>query len=98
MFSNVSLQPCIIADCGEHKEGDSWGFAPKDGSGDSHPDFPEDSDIDFKDVSEIFDHQGHRQSSADSIRRSQQVSISMFSHLSPDSELGAGHNQSKSWP
>lgn len=44
-------QSCIIGDCGEHKDGDSWGFAPSDGSGDTHPDFPEDSDIDFKDVS-----------------------------------------------
>uniref|UniRef100_A0A2K5QJY2 Peptidyl-prolyl cis-trans isomerase D n=1 Tax=Cebus imitator TaxID=2715852 RepID=A0A2K5QJY2_CEBIM len=40
---------CIIAECGELKEGDGWGIFPKDGSGDSHPDFPEDSDIDLKD-------------------------------------------------
>lgn len=44
-------QPCIIADCGEHKAGDDWGVAPDDGSGDAHPDFPEDSDLDFNDVS-----------------------------------------------
>lgn len=43
-------QPCIISECGEHKEGDDWGVAPIDGSGDTHPDFPEDSDVDFKDV------------------------------------------------
>ncbi|XP_034454897.1 peptidyl-prolyl cis-trans isomerase D [Hippoglossus hippoglossus] len=47
-------KPCVIADCGEHKEGDSWGCAPKDGSGDSHPDFPEDSEIDFKDVFKVL--------------------------------------------
>uniref|UniRef100_A0A2K6N9Y4 Peptidyl-prolyl cis-trans isomerase D n=1 Tax=Rhinopithecus roxellana TaxID=61622 RepID=A0A2K6N9Y4_RHIRO len=34
---------CIIAECGELKEGDDWGIFPKDGSGDSHPDFPEDN-------------------------------------------------------
>lgn len=45
------LQLCIIAECGELKEGDDWGIFPKDGSGDSHPDFPEDADIDLKDVS-----------------------------------------------
>lgn len=44
------LKPCIIADCGEHQQGDDWGVAPNDGSGDLHPDFPEDADIDFKDV------------------------------------------------
>lgn len=47
----LPLQLCIIAECGEHKDGDSWGVASSDGSGDTHPDFPEDSDIDFKDVS-----------------------------------------------
>lgn len=53
----LPLQSCVIADCGEHKDGDSWGIAPNDGSGDVHPDFPEDSDIDFKDVrnNQIFD-------------------------------------------
>lgn len=65
-----SLQPCVIADCGEHKDGDSWGSAPNDGSGDTHPDFPEDSDIDFKDVSigEDFELQGLEGALADSIR------------------------------
>uniref|UniRef100_A0A2K6G415 peptidylprolyl isomerase n=1 Tax=Propithecus coquereli TaxID=379532 RepID=A0A2K6G415_PROCO len=42
---------CVIAECGELKEGDDWGIVPKDGSGDSHPDFPEDADIDLTDVS-----------------------------------------------
>lgn len=45
------LQLCIIAECGELKEGDNWGLAPMDGSGDTHTDFPEDSDVDLKDVS-----------------------------------------------
>lgn len=49
-FSFNRLQPCVIADCGEHKDGDSWGAAPNDGTGDTHPDYPEDSDINFKDV------------------------------------------------
>ncbi|KAH0505139.1 Peptidyl-prolyl cis-trans isomerase D [Microtus ochrogaster] len=44
---------CIIAECGELKEGDDWGIFPKDGSGDSHPDFPEDADIDLKDALEM---------------------------------------------
>lgn len=61
------LQPCVIADCGEHKDGDSWGAAPNDGSGDTHPDFPEDSDINLKDVSicQVFDLQGYGWTLAD---------------------------------
>lgn len=65
--SRLFLQPCVIADCGEHKDGDSWGAAPNDGSGDTHPDFPEDSDINLKDVSigQVFDLQGHGWTLAD---------------------------------
>ncbi|CAM4547520.1 peptidyl-prolyl cis-trans isomerase D isoform X1 [Lepidochelys kempii] len=44
---------CIIAECGELKEGDNWGISPVDGSGDTHPDFPEDSDVDLKDIDKI---------------------------------------------
>lgn len=52
-MSRLPLQPCAIADCGEHKDGDSWGAAPNDGSGDAHSDYPEDSDINLKDVSTV---------------------------------------------
>lgn len=45
---------CVITDCGEYKDGDSWTAAPNDGTGDSHPDFPEDSDIDFKDLDKVL--------------------------------------------
>lgn len=48
------FQLCVIAECGELKEGDDWGIVPQDGSGDAHPDFPEDSDIDLKDVSSFL--------------------------------------------
>lgn len=41
----------MIADCGEHKAGDEWGVASDDGSGDVYSDFPEDSDVEFNDVS-----------------------------------------------
>ncbi|XP_018534944.1 peptidyl-prolyl cis-trans isomerase D [Lates calcarifer] len=51
---DAPVKPCVIADCGEHKDGDSWGAATNDGSGDTHPDFPEDSDIDFKDVDKVL--------------------------------------------
>uniref|UniRef100_A0A3Q1HP54 Peptidyl-prolyl cis-trans isomerase D n=1 Tax=Anabas testudineus TaxID=64144 RepID=A0A3Q1HP54_ANATE len=51
---DAPVKPCIIADCGEHKDGDSWGAALNDGSGDIHPDFPEDSDIDFGDVDKVL--------------------------------------------
>uniref|UniRef100_A0A8D0B451 Peptidyl-prolyl cis-trans isomerase D n=1 Tax=Salvator merianae TaxID=96440 RepID=A0A8D0B451_SALMN len=44
---------CIIAECGELKEGDNWGICPMDGSGDTHTDFPEDSEVDLKDVEKI---------------------------------------------
>ena len=33
---------------------DDWRIFPKDGSGDSHPDFPKDADIDLKDVDKIL--------------------------------------------
>ncbi|XP_012689741.1 peptidyl-prolyl cis-trans isomerase D [Clupea harengus] len=50
---DAPVKPCVIGDCGEHKEGDGWGVAPNDGSGDAHPDFPEDSDVDFKDAEKV---------------------------------------------
>ncbi|XP_053111189.1 peptidyl-prolyl cis-trans isomerase D [Hemicordylus capensis] len=43
---------CVIAECGELK-GDDWGILPMDGSGDIHPDFPEDSDVDLKQIDKI---------------------------------------------
>ena len=43
MLENVNGEKpaklCVIAECEELKEGDDWGIFPKDGSGDSHPDF-----------------------------------------------------------
>ncbi|XP_068449417.1 peptidyl-prolyl cis-trans isomerase D [Clinocottus analis] len=51
---DVPVKPCTIADCGEHKDEDSWGAGPSDGSGDAHPDFPEDSEVDFKDVDKVL--------------------------------------------
>lgn len=77
------FQPCIISDCGEHQDGDSWGTAPNDGTGDVHPDFPEDSDMDFKDVStvEVFDLQGHGVFLADSIRRLHQGLHTTLGHM-----------------
>ena len=44
---------CVIAECGKLKEGDDWKIFPRDGSGDSHPDFPEVADVDLKDVDKI---------------------------------------------
>ncbi|CAB1325617.1 unnamed protein product [Coregonus sp. 'balchen'] len=51
---DTPLKPCVIAECGEHKDGDDWGLAPNDGSGDTHPDYPEDSDVDLKDVDKVL--------------------------------------------
>ncbi|KAL8207217.1 UNVERIFIED_CONTAM: hypothetical protein K2H54_048446 [Gekko kuhli] len=48
------VKECIIAECGELKEGDDWRALPMDGSGDTHPDFPEDSDIDFMETDKIL--------------------------------------------
>ena len=45
---------CVIAECKELKEGDDWSISPKDGSNDSHPGFPEDADIDLKDVDKML--------------------------------------------
>ena len=44
---------CVIAECRELKEGDDWEIFPRDGSCDSHPDFPEDVDVDLKDIDKI---------------------------------------------
>ncbi|KAG7257864.1 hypothetical protein CRUP_037344 [Coryphaenoides rupestris] len=51
---DTPVKLCVIAECGEHQDGDNWGDAPDDGSGDAHPDFPEDSDVDFKDVDKVL--------------------------------------------
>ncbi|XP_034398919.1 peptidyl-prolyl cis-trans isomerase D [Cyclopterus lumpus] len=51
---DVPVKPCAIADCGEHKDEDSCDDGPDDGTGDAHPDFPEDSDVDFKDVDKVL--------------------------------------------
>lgn len=48
----VLLQLCAIDDCGELQPGDDDGTATNDdGTGDVYADWPDDSDIDFKDVS-----------------------------------------------
>lgn len=60
MLENVEVKGekpaelCVIAECGELKEGGDWGLVPQDGSGDSYPDFPEDADVDLKDVDKIL--------------------------------------------
>ncbi|XP_074530060.1 peptidyl-prolyl cis-trans isomerase D [Halichoeres trimaculatus] len=51
---DTPVKPCVIADCGEHGDGDSWGISSDDGTGDAHPDFPEDSDVDFNDVDRVL--------------------------------------------
>lgn len=43
----------IIAQCEDQKEGDGWGTFLKDSSGDSHPDFPEGTDVNLKAVVKI---------------------------------------------
>ncbi|XP_056294923.1 peptidyl-prolyl cis-trans isomerase D [Pseudoliparis swirei] len=50
---DIPVKPCSIADCGEHKDEDG-GAGPSDGTGDAHPDFPEDSDVDFKDADSVL--------------------------------------------
>lgn len=50
---DAPLKPCVISECGGHEDGDSWGVEPNNGSGDAHPDFPEDSDLDFKDLDKL---------------------------------------------
>ncbi|XP_067898053.1 peptidyl-prolyl cis-trans isomerase D [Heterodontus francisci] len=59
MLENVEVKDekpvklCLIENCGEITEGDDWGLAPADGSGDAYPDFPEDIDGDMNDVDTI---------------------------------------------
>ncbi|CAH2300611.1 peptidyl-prolyl cis-trans isomerase D [Pelobates cultripes] len=47
------VKPCVISECGELKDGDDCVIPPLDGSGDTHPDFPEDSDVELNDVGRI---------------------------------------------
>ncbi|XP_068596142.1 peptidyl-prolyl cis-trans isomerase D [Brachionichthys hirsutus] len=51
---DAPVKPCVVADCGEHKDGDSWGAALDDGTGDAHPDFPEDSDVNLQDADQVL--------------------------------------------
>ncbi|XP_066429682.1 peptidyl-prolyl cis-trans isomerase D [Eleutherodactylus coqui] len=59
MLENIEVKEekpsklCVIAECGELKDGDEWVAPPVDGSGDTHPDFPEDSDVELNDVEKI---------------------------------------------
>ena len=46
-------QLCVIAECGEMKEGYDREIFPRDESGDSHPDFPKDADVDLKEIDKI---------------------------------------------
>ncbi|XP_030048087.1 peptidyl-prolyl cis-trans isomerase D-like [Microcaecilia unicolor] len=51
---HLTVKLCIIADCGELKDGNERVMSPEDGSGDTHPDFPEDSDVELNDVDKII--------------------------------------------
>ncbi|XP_037316956.2 peptidyl-prolyl cis-trans isomerase D [Pungitius pungitius] len=51
---DAPVKPCVIADCGGYTEEDGCGYGPNDGTGDVHPDFPEDSDVDLKDVDKVL--------------------------------------------
>uniref|UniRef100_A0A4W3I1L3 Peptidyl-prolyl cis-trans isomerase D n=1 Tax=Callorhinchus milii TaxID=7868 RepID=A0A4W3I1L3_CALMI len=59
MLENIEVKDekpvklCAIEDCGQI-EGDDWGLAPNDGSGDAYPDFPEDADDQVDDVDKII--------------------------------------------
>ncbi|MEE6526057.1 hypothetical protein FKM82_026461 [Ascaphus truei] len=44
---------CVIAECGELKDGNESVASPLDGSGDTYSDFPEDSDVELNDVVKI---------------------------------------------
>ena len=50
----LSIQDCVISDCGELAPGEDDGV-PADETGDDFPTFPDDAtDLDFKDVSVTF--------------------------------------------
>ncbi|KXJ22428.1 peptidyl-prolyl cis-trans isomerase D [Exaiptasia diaphana] len=46
-------KPCVIENCGELQEGDDDGICVDDGTGDLFPDWPADSDLDFKKVDDV---------------------------------------------
>ncbi|KFM57362.1 Peptidyl-prolyl cis-trans isomerase D, partial [Stegodyphus mimosarum] len=48
------LELCIIENCGEYKPGEDFGLCENDGTEDVFPPFPEDSDMDFKDIDHIL--------------------------------------------
>ena len=49
------MQMCSIADCGELEPGQDFGLTEKDGTADTFPSFPEDSDLDFNVTASVID-------------------------------------------
>jgi len=45
---------CVIADCGEFEGGQDWGLLPNDGTEDVYPEWPDDTDMDFKLVNDVI--------------------------------------------
>ena len=46
---------CSIADCGELEPGQDFGLTEKDGTADTFPSFPEDSDLDLSVIPSVID-------------------------------------------
>lgn len=49
--SEQPVEPCIIRNCGQLSPGQDFGLFQVDGTEDVYPPFPEDSDLDFHNVS-----------------------------------------------
>lgn len=50
LFISFKFQHCIISNCGEYAPGEDFGLRENDGTEDVYTPFPEDSDINFKEV------------------------------------------------
>ncbi|GFS41653.1 peptidyl-prolyl cis-trans isomerase D [Trichonephila inaurata madagascariensis] len=48
------LEPCIIENCGEFEKGEDFGLNECDGTEDTYAPFPEDCELDFKDIDHIL--------------------------------------------
>ncbi|GIY43398.1 peptidyl-prolyl cis-trans isomerase D [Caerostris darwini] len=51
---DVPLEPCIIENCGEFEGGEDFGLNESDGTEDTYAPFPDDCELNFKDIDHIL--------------------------------------------
>lgn len=51
--NDTPVVKCIIENCGQYKPGEDFGLVENDSTGDVYTDWPDDSELDFKDINDI---------------------------------------------